>query len=265
MSKKVDIPLSDLTPVYVNGEYKYTLRYRIISDNRNRFSEWSPYYDIAVPSVTDILGDDINQITVTSTTSDLPDIGGTLITSYVQADLDWLNSISEFDVFVRKQSSATGTWTNWEYHSTQPNGPISVISTGAYSQVQISLFVPSYPKEPHIITNVGRYMGLWPTYNPEISPMNDLLYVTGKYQGTPEIMANPELWSGAYGSLVPEIGDVYGFEDVANFFFVWIQSSGGSTGFVSVSPIPTAEELAALDNYDLLDAHLQIATTTLSI
>lgn len=43
--KRVVIPNSELIPV--DGSNQYLVRFRVLSDDRNRFSEWSPIFSVA--------------------------------------------------------------------------------------------------------------------------------------------------------------------------------------------------------------------------
>lgn len=49
-SKKVTIPIKDLPAA--TADNTYLVRYRIVSDDRNRISQWSPIYTIPVPYIT---------------------------------------------------------------------------------------------------------------------------------------------------------------------------------------------------------------------
>lgn len=53
--KKVTVLKTDLPPV--NSENKHAVRFRIVSDDRNRSSHWSQVYFIDAPSVTQVSGD----------------------------------------------------------------------------------------------------------------------------------------------------------------------------------------------------------------
>jgi hypothetical protein len=48
--KKVTIPVKDLPSMTIDN--KYLVRYRVVSDDRNRISQWSPLYTITVPYIT---------------------------------------------------------------------------------------------------------------------------------------------------------------------------------------------------------------------
>lgn len=56
--EKVILPKEDLPPVSLlsNGTYGYIMRYRIVSEDQNRFSHWSPIREVAVPTITAVNG-----------------------------------------------------------------------------------------------------------------------------------------------------------------------------------------------------------------
>ena len=51
--KKVIIKKQDL-PAFSGKEQSYTVRYRIVSEDKNRTSHWSPYYSLEVASEPDL-------------------------------------------------------------------------------------------------------------------------------------------------------------------------------------------------------------------
>ena len=93
--KKVNIEKKDFPPLSPNGEY--LLRYRIISEDKNRNSHWSPVYKLdATPFIQDV---DSN-IEVTP--------AGILITWGQQ------NNAPLHDVFISFKIG--GTWQSYFYH-----------------------------------------------------------------------------------------------------------------------------------------------------
>jgi hypothetical protein len=55
-AKKVTIEKKDLPPLSPDGEY--LIRYRVISEDKNRKSSWSPIYSLsALPFIEDVSGD----------------------------------------------------------------------------------------------------------------------------------------------------------------------------------------------------------------
>ena len=49
--EKVVVPKQDLPPVTLlsDGTYGYIMRYRIVSEDQNRFSHWSPIRELSIP------------------------------------------------------------------------------------------------------------------------------------------------------------------------------------------------------------------------
>lgn len=150
MSKQVSVNLSELTPTYINGEYSYTIRYRVIADNKNRISEWSPFYDIPAPQGVANLGP-ISTFDSNVTTATIS--GGKVLFSIFLEASPALSPDQKFDIFVRKFDNNLSNWTAWEYLNTQQGNQISVIVENIYSQIDISIHAPSYPKEPKLLSN----------------------------------------------------------------------------------------------------------------
>jgi hypothetical protein len=56
--QKVILPAEDLPPLsrLSNGSYGYIVRYRIISEDQNRYSHWSPIRELPAPPVSPVEG-----------------------------------------------------------------------------------------------------------------------------------------------------------------------------------------------------------------
>lgn len=156
MSKIASISSSSLTPIYFDDSYKYIIRYRISASNRNRFSEWSPFYDIDVPPASEILRG--QTVTPSASVQLLPE-SEPLVLIYWDLPSN-ISNFENFDIFVRwfTPNAATpgdpddGTWTDWEYLNTQPPGPISILRRlSSFSDLQVSVQLPSFPKIPIIL------------------------------------------------------------------------------------------------------------------
>ena len=105
--KKVTIEEKDLPPLTPNGEY--LIRYRIISEDKNRTSHWSPIYTInALPFIKDVE----STITVTP---------GEIIITWEDK-----NKASAYDIFVSYKIG--GTWREYNYQGSS--------QTNAYSFLQ---------------------------------------------------------------------------------------------------------------------------------
>lgn len=121
--KKVTITKQELPPLTPNGEY--LLRYRIISEDKNRTSHWSPIYTLdakAVPlrdgtlNTKNLIRDVTSSVTVTPTT--------------IIIDWETTNDASLYDIFISLKTS--GTWGAYTYHGSSPTHSYSFLKpTGA--------------------------------------------------------------------------------------------------------------------------------------
>ena len=130
--KKVRILKKDL-PNYVgnNDELFYQMRYRVISEDKNRSSHWSPIHKLGSTSTDDETGFDINNIAATNISHNI-----TIDKPNHMASITWtmpalliLNptpaqkilqeqqaSIKSFDVYVQWKTGST--WGNWTWAGT---------------------------------------------------------------------------------------------------------------------------------------------------
>lgn len=106
--KKVIIPRSSLPPAGKNGEY--LIRYRIASQDKNRYSHWSHIHKV--------------------TGKALESVNGTLekVNSIIMIAWDAVPNILSYDVFVKYDSEA-----NYYYHGTTTSNNYSIISQGGQS------------------------------------------------------------------------------------------------------------------------------------
>lgn len=53
--QKVIVPADTLpaSPINIDGYYYYLVRYRIVTEDNNRYSHWSPVYFIPAPPYSD--------------------------------------------------------------------------------------------------------------------------------------------------------------------------------------------------------------------
>lgn len=125
--KKVTIEKKDLPPLTPNGEY--LIRYRIISEDKNRTSHWSPIYTVdALAFIQDVE----SIITVTP---------GDIIVTWEDT-----NKSAEHDVFVSYKIG--GTWREYSYHGSsktnaytflQPYWPAAIGYNGTDVRIAIQL------------------------------------------------------------------------------------------------------------------------------
>jgi hypothetical protein len=106
-----------------NGNYGHIVRYRIISEDQNRFSHWSPITQLEVPAVTQVAGD--------------VGVAGNII-QVVWGDEE---NRPNYDVFVDFDNSG------YFYHGTTPIHTYSFLSNISYSSVKVAIQVASIEKE----------------------------------------------------------------------------------------------------------------------
>ena len=106
-----------------NGNYGHIVRYRIISEDQNRFSHWSPITQLEVPTVTQVAGD--------------VGVAGNII-QVVWGDEE---NRPNYDVFVDFDNSG------YSYHGTTPIHTYSFLSNISYSSVKVAIQVASIEKE----------------------------------------------------------------------------------------------------------------------
>jgi hypothetical protein len=118
--KKVIIENSDLPAIGATG--KYLLRYRIVSEDRNRASHWSPIYNIA-------LGNRVTQV------SSFIDVSQNNIT------VTWEdgNDRPVYDIFIKfgtyNEAAEMVDWDNYFYHGTSPVHTYSLLKEDGYTHV----------------------------------------------------------------------------------------------------------------------------------
>jgi hypothetical protein len=105
--KKVRIPKNQLPPVGDDNEH--LIRYRVVSDDKNRSSHWSPIFVVPAQDTQQVIG----QLIYT---------GGILIAVWG----DELNRPS-YDIFVKFDGGA------YEYHGTSPTHTYTFLKTGTTS------------------------------------------------------------------------------------------------------------------------------------
>lgn len=119
--KKTRIKQADLPPVNVDSE-GYVLRYRILSEDKNRVSHWSPV-EIIVPGYTFISGN-IDH----TKTGGISTIAWNAVT--IKKNDNFINTATEYDVWVRWDKDDGG---DWEYRSRLSATSISLLTPTTYT------------------------------------------------------------------------------------------------------------------------------------
>lgn len=122
--KKVIIPKESL-PAIFGPTSQYVVRYRFVSDDKNRSSHWSPQYKISTTPVEEI-----------QYSSSITQNGNAV-------SLVWeeVADVTEYDIFV--------SWDNgdWAYLSTVTNNNYTALKKAGATAVTFAVQVPSFPKK----------------------------------------------------------------------------------------------------------------------
>jgi hypothetical protein len=144
--KKITILKKDL-PSYIgdNDSLSYQVRYRVVSEDKNRSSHWSPIYKLGSTSTFDEVGFDINNISTTnishnisidkpnhmsSITWTMPALLIINPTTTEKILQEQQASIKNFDVYVQWKTGLI--WGNWTWVGTSQGAQYSMTypSTG---------------------------------------------------------------------------------------------------------------------------------------
>lgn len=126
---KVIINKDKLPPISVNDE-GYNLRIRLISQDRNRTSFWTPLYTVSVPESASV-----NAIVHIINT------GSGKVVNLVWED----PSNKEFDIYVNWKMTNGGTFQGWEYKGSTLSNTWQIIDPGAHS-FMVAIQKVTYPK-----------------------------------------------------------------------------------------------------------------------
>jgi hypothetical protein len=121
--KNVIIEKSNLPEVY-GVHQEYLVRYRIVSDDKNRLSHWSPQYKLAVSNQSNI-----NY----SLSIDNP-------SNVIRLVWEPVLNISQYDLYAK--------WDNqsWEYVSAVSSTSYSLLIKDNTSSVKFAVQIPTFPK-----------------------------------------------------------------------------------------------------------------------
>lgn len=127
--RKARVLQKDLPPLAKIGEnfYGYLVRHRVIAEDRNRFSPWSPVQAIGV----------FDSLNTPQTVSGTMSVQGDSI-QVVWGDAE---DRPEYDIFVSFDEGP------FQYHGTSPIHSYSFLKEGEPSLVSVTIQVASIPKE----------------------------------------------------------------------------------------------------------------------
>ena len=122
--KKV-IVLKKNLPALFGIDHNYIVRYRIVSEDKNRTSHWSAQ-NKAIPPTTATVN---HSISVDSAAS------------VIRLVWDQVDSISEYDIYVKWDSGS------WVYLGGSSSNSYSCLIKNSSSSVKFAVQVPTFPKE----------------------------------------------------------------------------------------------------------------------
>jgi hypothetical protein len=102
--KKVSIKSIDLPDISKDGEY--LVRYRVVSEDKNRISHWSPIYKIN-PEYTYVPG--VIQVSITQGIATIS-WNAVIINKVVGTTTNFIRNASEYDVWLRWGRGTDGDW-----------------------------------------------------------------------------------------------------------------------------------------------------------
>lgn len=159
--KKVIIKNKNLPSVtFDDDSLFYSVRYRIISEDKNRTSQWSPVYKLEAPTTTSaglpydgaVAPERFHINTVGNDPKTITAIWSFKLASDNPTQLEKIFSeTSIFDVWVRwnpNNAPDNTNWTAWEYSTTVSTNTFSILkrSTGDPKQIEIAIQIPTNKK-----------------------------------------------------------------------------------------------------------------------
>lgn len=127
---KIVIKKEDLPPISVDDE-GYNIKIRLVSQDRNRSSFWTPLYTVEAPAVTEIT----YNLHVVNTGSG----------KVVNVSWDDPNGGREYDVYVKWYMTSGDPSAAWAYKGTTSTNSYTLIDPSAHS-FQVSVQKMTYPK-----------------------------------------------------------------------------------------------------------------------
>lgn len=167
VNKRVVIPLRNLKIAARSTDNgatlsEYYIRYRVVSEDKNSFSEWSPAYRVDVPTVTTLLNPNggssftINSVYTRASSS--------------LATINWeippiLSTIPEYDLYIKWGAFSGGTVTfppgaQYEYYGTVAPGRIDIVKPTAKSAFTGANFWLQRSTFPKTTTNAAKVFEL---------------------------------------------------------------------------------------------------------
>lgn len=124
--KKVIIKKEDL-PAFNGLTGEYSVRYRIASEDKNRYSHWSPYYSAAVQM--------------------FPTVQCSVVVTDKVVNMVWQQpsglAVKQYDIYFK---TGTGPTAVWQYMATTTTTQFSTLIANTVSTLTVAVQIPTYPK-----------------------------------------------------------------------------------------------------------------------
>ena len=140
---QVYLPQKDFEEVDIYTR-KYSVRYRIISDNKNNFSTWSPIFQVD-PGFDFITSGNVSVERTSNQTT------ATWIPVQIEKDGNNVGTLEDFDVWIRwGNNEADGSWEYYQRVSGSSINIIKPVSIASVNYFSVEIYRPMRPRDYRI-------------------------------------------------------------------------------------------------------------------
>jgi len=133
--KKIVIPKLNL-PAIIGKDFTYNLRYRIVSEDKNRYSHWSRIYNVDAQDQVPSVYLPYSWVKETANTST-----GTTTAIRLNWEVPTTLRINTFDIFVKRDAGS------YLYYGTSFTNTYVILRANTETSITIVVQTPTYPKE----------------------------------------------------------------------------------------------------------------------
>jgi hypothetical protein len=121
--KKVIIKKEDL-PAFDGTNQAYTVRYRIVSEDKNRSSHWSPYYSVAKDAPEQV-------------TCSVQVVENSVTMVWKQPN----SIVRQYDIYFKLNNES------WNYIASSTSTQFSTLIDEGATTIQVAIQLPTYPRQ----------------------------------------------------------------------------------------------------------------------
>ena len=140
MSKKLVIPRKNLPDPSVY-DAQYRIRYRLVSEDRNRFSSWTPIFSVN-PKYVFMQNDDLILVNSGSTVSCSWGPVQMYINNYLPEN--YITDVEEFDIFIKWAGVAGADEGDWTFYGRVPSKSVDILIPLTYTKSTGGSATPHY-------------------------------------------------------------------------------------------------------------------------